>query len=280
MLVVAGLGLYGTRDIPLGVLELLRKADAIYFEGYTSLAPSLDKETLEKLCGKEVKEVSREDLEEHSARELLAEAAERVVVLLTVGNPLLATTHTAIILEAKKRGIPFLTIPSASVIDGIICATGLHIYRFGRVVTLVFPDEERGFFPFSTYSTIKSNMSRGLHTLLLLDIKAEEKRYMDPRYAARLLLKLESMLSEGVLDEDTLVIVVARATAPDQEVKVCTLGEAAQKDFGQPPFSVVIPGLLHATEIEYLQHVHSAPPEVMLRWNTHVRRKFASTLEV
>jgi len=280
MLVVAGLGLYGTRDIPLGVLELLREADVIYLESYTSLAPSLNKEALEKLCGREVKEVKREDLEERSARELLAEAAERVVVLLTVGNPLLATTHTAIILEAKKRGIPFLIIPSASVIDGVICATGLHIYRFGRVVTLAFPDEERGFFPYSTYFAVKSNMSRGLHTLVLLDIRVEEGRYMDPRCAAQLLLKLESMLSEDVLGENTLVIVVARATAPDQYVKVCTLGEAAQKDFGQPPFSMVIPGLLHATEIEYLHHVHSAPLEVMLRWNMHVKKRFSSTLEV
>ncbi|MCC6039715.1 MAG: diphthine synthase [Thermofilum sp.] len=280
MLVLAGLGLYSTRDIPLGVLELLRRADVIYFEGYTSLAPFLNRETIERLCGREVKEVKREDLEERSARELLAEAAEKLVVLLTVGNPLLATTHAAIVLEAKRRGVPFLVLPSASVIDGIICATGLHIYRFGRVTTLVFPDEEKGFYPLSTYYAIKSNMSRGLHTLVLLDIKAEEGRYMNPGYAAQLLLRLESMLSEGVLDENTLAIVVARATAPDQEVKVCTLGEAAQEDFGQPPFSVIIPGLLHATEIEYLQHVHGAPPEVMVRWNERVRKRFSNTLEV
>uniref|UniRef100_A0A7C1PD72 Diphthine synthase n=1 Tax=Thermofilum pendens TaxID=2269 RepID=A0A7C1PD72_THEPE len=280
MLVVAGLGLYGTRDVPLGVLELLRKADIVYFESYTSLAPSLDKECIERLCGREVKEVRREDLEERSAREILAQAAEKLVLLLTVGNPLLATTHTAIILEAKKGGVPFLVIPSASVIDGVVCATGLHIYRFGRVTTLAFPDEEKGFYPFSTYLAIKSNLCRGLHTLVLLDLRAEENRYMDPGYAAQLLLKLESMLSEGVLDEDTLVIVVARATAPDQEVRVCTLSEAARRSFGQPPFSLVVPGLLHATEIEYLHYVHGAPLEVMLKWNECVKRRFSSTLEV
>jgi len=280
MLVIAGLGLYSIRDIPLGVLDLLKKAEVVYFESYTSLAPSLNKEVIEALVGKKVKEVKREDLEDRSAQELLAEAHEKLVVLLTVGNPLIATTHSAIVLEARKRGVPFLILPSASVIDGIICATGLHIYRFGRVVTLVFPDEERGFFPFSTYFAIRSNLSRGLHTLVLLDIRAEEKRYMDPGYAAQLLLRLENMTSGGSLSENSLVIVVARATAPDQEVAVCTLGEAARRSFGQPPFSLVIPGLLHATEIEYLHHVHGAPLEVMLKWNEHVRRKFSSTLEM
>ncbi|MEM0376562.1 MAG: diphthine synthase [Thermofilum sp.] len=279
MLVIAGIGLYGLRDLPLGVIEIARGADRIYLEQYTSLAPGFSLEALEELFGKHVEEVARQDLEEQSGRELLEQARKSTVLLLTFGHPLIATTHTSLVVEARKAGIPVKILPAPSVFDGVICSTGLHVYRFGRPVTLVFPERGRKIYPYTTYAVIRDNLRRGLHTLLLLEIRRQEGVYMDVATAAALLLELEEVFHEHVISEDTLAIGVARATAPDEVVKVGELRELAGEDFGPPPHSVVIPGVLHDSEIEFLSSVHGAPVEVMINWNKHVKKRLESTFE-
>lgn len=280
MLVVAGIGLYDLRDLPLGVLEIAREARRIYIEQYTSLAPGFSVEALEKLLGKRVEEVSRQDLEEQSGKKLLEQAREGIVLLLTFGNPLLATTHTSLVVEARRAGVPVKVLPAPSVLDGVVCSTGLHVYKFGRTVTLVFPEKERRVYPYTTYAVIRDNLKRGLHTLLLLDIRRQESLYMDIATAAALLLELEEVFRENVLSEDTLAVGVARATAPDEVVRVGVLRELAGSDFGPPPHSVVIPGILHDSEIEFLSCVHGASVEVMTTWNELVKRRFGSTFEL
>lgn len=278
MLVIAGLGLYGLRDITLGVLELARGADWIYIEQYTSFTPGFTAEALERLLGKKVEEVSREDLENRSGLKLIEKAREGTVVLLTSGHPLIATTHASLVIEARRAGVPVRILPAPSVLDGIVSTTGLHIYKFGRTVTLVFPDRERRIYPYTTYAVIRDNLRRGLHTLVLLDIRREEGAFMDIATAAALLLELEEVYREEVLSEDTVAIGIARATSPDEVVRVERLRNLRGIDFGPPPHSIIVPGLLHDSEIEFLSAVHSAPVEVMIEWNRAVRKGLKDTL--
>ncbi len=282
MLIIAGLGLYGLRDLPLGVLEAVRGADFVYIEEYTSFIPGFSLEALEQLSGRKIERVSRRDLEELSGRALIERAKRGTVLLLVPGNPLVATTHTSLIAEARRAGVPVKVLPASSVIDGVVCSTGLHVYRFGRPVTLVTPDRERKLYPYSTYYVIKSNLRRGLHTLVLLDLRrdSEPETFMDVASAAKTLLEMEDLYREEVLDESTLGIGVARATAPDEVVRVGSLAELSRAEFGGPPQSLVIPGLLHDSEIEYLYLVHGADTGVMKEWNRRVRTKFADTLEL
>lgn len=282
MLIIAGLGLYSLRDLPLGVVETARSADFVYLEEYTSFVPGFNLEALERLLGKKVERVTRHELEDLSGRTLIEHARTHTVLLLAPGNPLVATTHASLIVEARRAGVPVRVLPAPSVVDGVVCSTGLHIYRFGRPVTLVMPDAERGFYPYSTYCVIKNNLRRGLHTLVLLDLRRDAglELFMDVASAARTLLEMEELYREGVLSEETLAIGVARATAPDELIKVAHLAELARIDFGGPPHSLVIPGLLHDSEIEYLSMVHGADVEVMLRWNSYVKAKYADTLEL
>lgn len=279
MLVIAGLGLYGLRDLSLGILEIAQEADWIYLERYTSLAPGFSVESLEKLLGKQVENVTRQDLENLSGRKLLEKARENTVLLLTFGHPLVATTHASLVTEARKAGIPVKVLPAPSVLDGIICSTGLHIYKFGRTVTLVFPDRERKTYPYTTYAVLRDNLARGLHTLMLLDIRQEEGVFMDIPTAATLLLELEEVFREHVLSKNTLAIGVARATAPDEIVKIGDLHELTEMNFGAPPHSLIIPGLLHDSEIEFLSSVHGASVEVMVKWNENVKKKFKNIFE-
>jgi len=80
--------------------------------------------------------------------------------------------------------------------------------------------------PYSFYDKIKNNRDKGLHTLVLLDIKVKEPteeslargkklEYMDPRYmrthqAADQLLEAENNLKQSVYDESTHCFGLAR----------------------------------------------------------------------
>ena len=214
------------------------------------------------------------DIEDMGAKMILEKAKNEKVVLLTIGNPLLATTHAVLVTEAHKLGITVKVIPSVSVIDGIIVSTGLHIYKFGKIVTLVLPeDDELKSYPYTPYQALKDNLFRGLHTIFLLDLRQEEKRYLSASQAALLLLRIEEKFKENILDEDTLAIAVARATAEDEQVCVGKLSEIGKKDLGSPPHTLIIPGHLHDTEIEFLYYRTGTPVEVLKSWNRQLNAK-------
>lgn len=64
MLFFVGLGLYDERDISLKGLEIVREADLVYAEFYTSRLVGTSIERLESLYGRSVEVLSRSDVEE------------------------------------------------------------------------------------------------------------------------------------------------------------------------------------------------------------------------
>ena len=276
ILAFIGLGLYNLRDLSLGALSFLKEADHVFLESYTSAVPNLSIEELRKITGKEIKCINRKVLESEGGELLLRLAKKGKVALLTPGNPFVATTHIALRLEALKRGIKVVDYPAPSVIDAIVTSTGLQVYKFGRTVTLTYPEAKYGYFPQTPYYVIKENLSRGLHTLLLLDIRAEEGRYMTASEGAKLLLELEERIGEGLIDEETLAVAVARATAPDQRLLAAPLAQIIDTDFGPPPHSLVIPGRLHPMEVEALVVLCNADREVVEGWRQKLERRLRS----
>ncbi len=275
-LIIAGLGLYDLRDLTLGLLEKLKEADRVFIESYTSVIPNFNIKKLEKLIQRKIKIVRRYDLEELSGGEVLEAAKKGIAVLLVPGNPFVATTHISLVIEASSRGIDVEILPAASVLGGIIIATGLQVYKFGKIATLVFPNEELGFYPFSTYRTIMENLRRGLHTLLLLDLKVDEGIIMGIQEAISVLEILENRIGENIINSDTVLIGVARATSPDQMVYAGRMDELRKIEWGDPPFSIIIPGILHPSEIDFLVKCYNANREVLEKWNLDVKRKFIS----
>jgi diphthine synthase len=83
-----------------------------------------------------------------------------------------ATTHTDLVLRARELSIPTRSIPNASILTSI-GTTGLQLYNFGQTVSMVFFLDN--WKPASFYDRIKENVSIGLHTLVLLDIKVKEQ---------------------------------------------------------------------------------------------------------
>jgi len=262
-LLFVGLGLYDERDLSLRGLEEIRDADSVFAELYTSLMPELSIQKLEELVGKRVSVVSRRTLEEEGGQLILREAEERKAALLVPGDPLIATTHVDLRIRAEKRGIKTRVIHGASIVSATIGLSGLQNYKYGRSVTIPFPEE--GFTSETPYRVIMQNRKMGLHTLCFLDIEAEEKRYMTVSDGLETLLATEKQKRKQVITPDTLVIGIARAGSKKPTVKAGYVEEVIKQNFGAPPHTLVFPGKLHFMEAEALITLAEAPERIRER---------------
>ncbi|GAB6101133.1 diphthine synthase [Thermococcus atlanticus] len=255
-----GLGLYDEGDITLKGLETARKCDLIFAEFYTSLLAGTDIKRIENLIGKPIRRLSREEVELHFEEIVLSEARDKEVAFLTAGDPMVATTHSDLRIRAKEMGIESYVIHAPSIYSAI-AITGLHIYKFGKSTTVAYP--EKNWFPTSHYDVIRENRERGLHTMLFLDIKAEQNRYMTANEAMEILLQVEEMKKQSVFTPDTLVVVLARAGSLNPTLRAGYVKDLISEDFGRQPHVMVVPGRLHIVEAEYLVAFADAPKEIL-----------------
>lgn len=267
MLYIIGLGLGNEKDITLRGLEAVRKCHKVYIEAYTSLLSfgisSHGLSALEELYGRPVILADREMVEER-ADDILSEARESDVAFLVVGDPFGATTHSDLVVRAKKLGLEVKVVHNASVMNAIgVC--GLQLYRYGETVSIPFFTET--WRPDSFYKKIQRNRQLGLHTLCLLDIRVKEpsleslargrKKYEPPKYmtintAIEQLLEVEQMLGESVYSEDSTCVGFARLGCEDQKVVAGSMRELLAYDFGAPLHCLVIAGVTHPLEEEML----------------------------
>ncbi|KAG2698396.1 hypothetical protein I3843_07G149300 [Carya illinoinensis] len=268
MLYIVGLGLGDEKDITLRGLEAVKKCGKVYIEAYTSLLSfglsSDGLSTLEKLYGKSITLADREMVEE-KADEILSEARGSDVAFLVVGDPFGATTHTDLVVRAKKIGVNVKVIHNASVMNAVgVC--GLQLYRYGETVSLPFFTET--WRPDSFYEKIQRNRGLGLHTLCLLDIRVKEptleslcrgrKQYEPPKYmtintAIEQLLEVEQMRGESAYSECTQCVGFARVGSEDQMIVAGTMRQLQTINFGTPLHCLVIVGQTHPVEEEMLE---------------------------
>ena len=253
-----GLGLYDEKDITLKGLEEIKNCDKVYVEFYTAELVGADINKIEKTIGKPIEVLSREETEKGD--KILEGTLKEKVVFLTCGDPMTATTHIDLRLRAIDMGIKTRVVHGSSIITAVPGLLGLQNYKFGRTTTLVFP--EKDYFPKSPYNVIKDNKAMGLHTLVLLDIRAENNRHMTANEGMKLLLEMEKELKERVFTENNIVCVVARAGSSDSTVVADKAGFLKDKDFGPPLHTLVVPENLHFMEIEALVKLAGLPVEL------------------
>ena len=158
----------GPGDVALATseaLEAAKMADYRRYEAYTALWPEEQLANLEKSVGK-ITRVMRPEVESPDA--LFALARENLVALLIVGDPLQATTHVDLQLQAQEAGIHCRTIHGISITGLVTGAIGLSNYKFGRQTTLTYPYS--GWIATSPLEVIALNTALGQHTLALLDL--------------------------------------------------------------------------------------------------------------
>jgi diphthine synthase len=257
-LIFVGLGLNDEKGISLQGLEETRKANAAFMERYTNLLPDFSLQRFEAQAGKKITQLTRHDLEDANGEAVLSAAENGTAVLLVPGDPFVATTHVALRLAAEKRGIKTRIVPGASAISAVIGACGLHNYKFGKTVTVPFPENASE----TPYNVIAQNKSLGLHTLCLLDLKTDENRFLSVSEALKELLAVEDKKREGILTRETLVVGTARIGSATSIVKADLAARLLTYDFGGPPQSLIVPGELHFMEIEALIQFAGAPTEL------------------
>lgn len=255
MLSFVGLGLWDEKDITLKGLEEVRKCDKVYAEFYTSRM-GVDIEKIEKLIGKKIEVLSREEVEE--GEKILKDAKSKKVCFLTCGDTMSATTHVELRLRAIEEGIETKIIHGVSIVCACASLLGLQIYKFGRVVSIARPC--KNYFPLSPYDTIKENLSMGMHSLLLLDTT---DGMMTANEAINILLEMERRKKENVITPDTLIAVVARVSSSSAFSIADYIKNLINTDFGETPHSIVIPGKLHFIEAEALVKISNAPEEII-----------------
>src|SRR5919205_2454249 len=141
MLWIIGIGINGYKGISTDAVDILKKCDRIYLERFTSPLSPDDISGLSALVEKNDKvndiliPVQRWFVED--GREIIEQSQFKNIGLLTYGDPLIATTFTELHVRAVKRSIRVKIIHAASGITSLIGESGLHIYKFGRMVTMM-----------------------------------------------------------------------------------------------------------------------------------------------
>ncbi len=250
-LVFVGMGLHDEEGITLRGLRELELAELVFAEEYTSSLSKGSIERLAKRIGKGIELLGRTEVE--AGTRILEACASKKVVLLTAGDPMVATTHVDLRLRAERAHVRTTIVHGVSILASVPGELGLQHYKFGRTTSLPFPRE--GYSPTSPYDVIAENLSRGLHTLVLLDIDQENDRYMTANEGMHLLLDMERRVGKGILSKETLACIVARAGSPDCTVAAGKLGDIMNRSFGPPLHSIVIPGKLHFMEEEALKEL-------------------------
>jgi len=259
-LVFVGLGLWDECDLTLRGLEETRKADKVYAEFYTSVMGGINLRRLEELIGKKISVLSRRDVEEKPHESILLEALKSNVVFLVPGDPLISTTHVDLRLRALDMGIESKIIHAPSIISAAPSICGLANYKFGMSVSIPFP--EKNYFPESPYLVVRKNRFRGLHTLVFLDIKADEPRYMTVSKGVKFLIHFDGKKRKQIL-RDAVLVGVARVGSPEPVIHAGYSDDLISFDFGPPPHMLIVTGKLHFKEAEALVKLAGAPKKIL-----------------
>lgn len=249
-----GLGLGPKRYITEAALDIIKASDVVFLDTYTGPLP---RETVEFLrtISKRLVLADRHMLED-GVEAVLSEATRKEVIIAVQGDPLIATTHVSILLEARKRGIPCKIVNGISSYSVAVSLSGLQAYKFGRTVTL--PAEGNIEHAKSVYEGILENMSRGLHTLVFLDTR--NGGLTVPAALSRL-RELEGLFKKGLVSDDRLVVALARLGYEDEFIKAGRVAELITTNFPEPPHMLIFPGKLHFLEREALVRLLGAPRE-------------------
>ncbi len=253
MLTFVGLGLYDERSITIQGREAVRAADSVFAEFYTSRLAGTTIEALESFHGVDIEVRDRDDVE-LDPKPILDAAGDGRAAFLVAGDPMISTTHIDLRLRAADQGIETHIVHGTTAQAAAASLSGLQNYRFGRSTTLPFPSTFSGEVPESVIETIEDNRDRNLHTLVYLDIDADNDRYLRADRAADLL---------AMPVDDALVVAVARAGSDDPLVVADRCSALAERDFGAPLHLLIVPASLHDLEADALEAFAGAPSDLI-----------------
>jgi diphthine synthase len=252
MLYIIGLGLQ-PNHLTLEAMEAIRGCSVVFLENYTSRFAEGTKKELENNIQKTIIDLNRKNVEEEFGA-VLEKALHENIALLVFGNPLTATTHIQVLLDAKKHGVATNAIPGISIVD-LLGKTGLDSYKFGRVSTIVF--QEANYSPESFFDIIETNHQNGFHSLCLQDIHSEENRLMSVPEAIGILEKIaKKKKADWFLD--AVLVGLYGLGSKNEKIVAGKPKKLQNSGYNAWPQSLIVCGKLNEKEKEALKELHGA----------------------
>ena len=249
MLWFIGLGVSGISELSDRTLSVIKNAEIVYLESFTSPITESEKEELETICNGEFKIAKRWLVED--GNEILENAKKKETVLVSYGDPYIATTHLELKTRAIKNNIETKAIHSSSIVSSLIGEAGLHYYKIGKVLTIMNDPKSM----ITPYNIIFHNLLNKSHSLILLEYNEDKLFFLSPHDAISLLLEVEKTQNRKIISPDTFVIIASRIGKSDQKIISGKISSIRKKEFGEPPHSIIIPGRLHFTESDTIKMV-------------------------
>ena len=256
MLTFVGLGIGGPQALSEKSRKIISESDLVYFEQFTSPMSETQTQFLQDITKGQFKLAPRWLVED--GKEILEAAKTNKVALLSYGDPYIATTHIELRVRAIQDGTKTDTIHASSAITSLIGECGLHFYKVGKTVTIM-----SGIPSSTAYYSIFENLKLGNHTIILLEWNQNKNFFLDPKDAISSLLDQEKEQGRKVFSGDTYGIVASRIGQDDQKIIAAKFSDLAVQDFGAPPHTIIIPGVMHFTESDALKVLAQciSPPE-------------------
>jgi len=242
MLWFVGLGISGISELSDSTISVIKNAAIVYLESFTSPISETEKEQLSNMCDGEFKIAKRWMVED--GNEILENAKKRKTVLVSYGDPYIATTHLELKTRAITDRIETKTIHSSSIVSSLIGEIGLQYYKVGKILTIMNDLKSM----ITPYNTIFNNLLSKMHSVILLEYNEDKSFFLSPQNALSLLLDVEKTQNRKIISSDTFAIVASRIGKNDQKITSGKISNLIKKEFGESPHTIIIPGSLHFTE--------------------------------
>lgn len=198
--------------------------------------------------------------------ELIEMAHEHLIAILVSGDPLSYDICRNLYLGAKKRHIKVGLIHNASIFN-TIAKCGLQCYKFGRKIII---DMKRDGILDEIVSALKSNFTRKLHTLFVLDISlnripeitgltSSNINQLDVRKISpfEFINSISSNIEQSIQSE-TLILLISKLGLDNESIVVTNFSKLKRLDsyriYSNTDYNVVVivHQDLHSMEVEYL----------------------------
>ena len=250
------------------MISTIQNSSQVFLEYYTCFYEhSFDE--LEEYLNTTITICNREDIESRVEKLILTPSLKKNITLLVIGDILVATTHSDLLLRAKQMNVKTQLFHNISIAN-LITKTGLQWYKFGKVTSIPFFNEK--FMPRTPFLNYYDNYNIGAHSLFLLDLnpsndtayKGEEK-YLKAHQALQFLLDIPQIMLDNeeieekeflIIDTQTPAILCSRLGMSNEKIEYGTFEELIEFDLKNElpePLCIIIPGDLHGIEEEFLK---------------------------
>ncbi len=255
-------------------VEYIKSSDLIIIDSYTM--PNTDKiisDILDIAKEKKVIIANRKMLEDESS-DILDIAKEKKVSIIIPGDPLIATTHASIVIDAKIKNIETEIINGVSGICMAKSLSGLQYYKYGK--TLTIPGPWRNVKAFSLLFNLYANLCIKAHTLLLFDID-DNKKTLKVSQGIKTILDLNNELKLYNNLENLLGVLIH---AGDKNIFIGDSLKNLLSDINiEEPYSLIIPSNLHSEEENYLKYVLGIKSDALEKHKRFIKEDFCKYMQ-